>query len=302
MERIKIQQLVDEFQLIVMAGSNGLENMINSTDIHRPGLELTGFFKHFPNERIQVLGKQEMSYLKLLTDVKQNLRIARIVSELPPCFIITRGQESIVHLVEHCNIYNIPLLQTEEKTTNFIAKLSNYLDRSLAEELGIHGVCLNVFGVGVLLRGESGIGKSETALSLILKGHRLISDDLVILKRIGQSIIGTHNYLNRELLSLRGIGLVNVCRLYGASSFQEETKIILDIALSPWDESTTYNTLFNEEVYVDYLGVNIKHLIIPIRPGRDIATLIEVAVNNNKLKEKGYNAFKELEKRMLNQK
>lgn len=298
MKKLTIRDLHKQFSLEILAGENGMENEITNSDIHSPGLELTGFMKHFPKERVQLLGKQEVSYLRTLSEFEQSIRIEEIVKQLPPCIVITRNLDSVVYLEEHCNFYGVPLLRTEEKTTSFIAKLSNYLDRCLAEETTIHAVCMNVFGIGVLLRGDSGIGKSETALSLINRGHRLISDDIVKLRKIGNSIIGTHEDINRELLSIRGVGIVDVAMLYGTSSVQDETRIILDIWLSHWNEDKFYNGLETEEKSTNYLGINVKNIEVPVKPGRDIATIIEVAVNNYKLQQKGYNALEVMKERI----
>jgi HPr kinase/phosphorylase len=297
---LKIQDLVTTFDMEILSGQNGLSNEITTEEFHSPGLELTGFLKHFPKERTQILGKQEMGYINTLDEDTQNKRIEDIVKLNPPCLIITRGQQGNKYLDKYCNIYNVPLLRTSDKTTKFISKLSNYLEKCLAEEIQVHGVCLNVFGVGLLLTGDSGIGKSETALSLIQKGHRLISDDAVIIKRIGpNALIATHNGFTHDFLSLRGVGLVNVARLYGASAVQEETRIVLSIRLSFWEEGRTYNELESKDEFTNYLGVDVKTLTIPIRPGRDISSIIEVAINNYKLEQKGYNAFESLQERML---
>jgi HPr kinase/phosphorylase len=180
-----------------------------------------------------------------------------------------------------------------------MSKLNTYLKKVLSKEIGVHGVCINVFGVGILLRGKSGIGKSELALALIERGHRLISDDLVILKQIGPEVlVGTHNETNRKFLSLRGIGLINFTRIYGYGSYQEETKIELDILISPWEENTYYDAVGTEEKKVKYLDIEVKHIEIPIRPGRDLAGLIEVAARNLKLKNDGYDPLKEFQKRL----
>ena len=224
MNTITIRHLAEKLKLEILAGEPGLDHIIDNDDIHRPGLELTGYFKFFPNERIQLLGRQEITYLHSLTKEERDERIGNVIKKHPPCMIITRNQEGLDYLIKHCNEEGVALLRAKEKTTRVISILNNYLEKELAKSIGIHAVCMNVFGVGLLIRGESGIGKSETALSLIEKGHRLISDDLVILKRIGpETLIGTHNQTNRDFLALRGIGMINVPRLYGSGSFQDET-------------------------------------------------------------------------------
>lgn len=299
MSEITIRQLADKLKLEILAGERGIERFIDNDDIHRPGLELTGYFKFFPNERIQLLGRQEITYLHTLKEEERDERIGNLIKKNPPCIIITRNQEGLSYLIKHCNEEGIPLLRAKEKTTRVISNLNNFLEKELAESIGIHAVCVNVFGVGVLIRGESGIGKSESALSLIERGHRLISDDLVILKRIDpETLIGTHNGTNRDFLSLRGIGMINVPRLYGSGAFQEETVIDLDIVLSPWDEKKYYDAIETSKEVVTYLDQAVPHLEIPIRPGRDIASLIEVAAKNWRLEAQGYTALNEFQNRI----
>ncbi len=299
MKKISIKEIVDRFQLEVIAGDSGLDRHVFYDDIHRPGIAFTGFLEHFPNERIQLLGLQEMTFLHSLTQKEKDTRIGQVVAKQPPCFIITRGQEGLTYFEKHCTHEQVPLLRTKEKTTKFLTKLNNFVEKALANEIGVHGVCLNVFGVGILLRGESGIGKSEAALALVERGHRLVADDLVILKQIDpDTLLGTHNNSNRDFLSLRGIGLVDIPRLYGSGSFQEETNLNLDILLSPWKEKHHYDALGVEQKKMTYLDVTIRHIEIPVRPGRDIAGLIEVAAKNWRLQTQGYSALKAFEDRL----
>lgn len=302
MKKISIQEIVDRFQLEVIAGESGLNRHVFSDDIHRPGLEFTGFLEYFPTERIQLLGRQELTFLHSLTHEQRDTRIGAVVAKQPPCFIITRGQEGLTYFEKHCAEQQVPLLRTKEKTTKFLTKLNNFVEKALANEIGVHGVCLNVFGVGILLRGESGIGKSEAALTLVERGHQLVADDLVILKQIDpDTLIGTHNKSNRDFLSLRGIGLVDIPRLYGSGSFQEETTVNLDILLSPWIERHHYDALGVEQKKMTYLDVTIRHIEIPVRPGRDIAGLIEVAAKNWRLQKQGYSALKAFQDRLNNE-
>ena len=302
MNTITIRHLAEKLKLEILAGEQGLDRVIDNDDIHRPGLELTGYFKFFPNERIQLLGRQEITYLHSLTKEERDERIGNVIKKHPPCMIITRNQEGLAYLIKHCNEEGVALLRAKEKTTRVISILNNYLEKELAKSIGIHAVCMNVFGVGLLIRGESGIGKSESALSLIEKGHRLISDDLVILKRIDpETLIGTHNQTNRDFLSLRGIGMINVPRLYGSGSFQDETMINLDIVLSAWDEKKYYDAIETSNETVEYLDVSVPNIEIPVRPGRDIAALIEVAAKNWRLEQQGYTAINEFYQRIQDQ-
>lgn len=299
MNKITVRQLAQKLKLENLAGDEGLNNIIESDEIHRPGLELTGYFKFFPNKRIQLLGRQEITYLHSLTVEERDERIGNVIRKRPPCIIITHNQEGLTYLIKHCNEEGVALLRAKENTTRVISKLNNYLEKELAESIGIHAVCLDVFGVGILIRGVSGIGKSESALALIEKGHRLISDDLVILKSIdNETLIGTHNGTNRDFLSLRGIGMINVPRLYGSGSFQDETVVDLDIVLSAWDEKKYYDAIEHQIEFVEYLDVSVPHIEIPVRPGRDIAALIEVAAKNWRLEEQGYTALNEFNERI----
>lgn len=294
MNDLRIRHVVEDFGLEVLTASSNLEASVQSADIHRPGLEFTGYLGFFPKDRIQLLGRTEVSYLHHLSVEERELRIRDVVAQAPPCFIITRGQVEVPIFTKCCETYEIPLLRTEMKSTPFISRLHNYLERALAKEELVHGVCLNVFGVGVLLRGASGIGKSEVALALVERGHRLVSDDIVKLKQIQpDTLIGTHNGNNREIIHLRGIGFIDVTRLFGSGAFQDETKLDLEIDLVPWTDQTDSDllSLGSEPNQCDHLGVHLSHIEIPVRPGRDIRSLIEVACKNWRLKRAGYDAF-----------
>lgn len=299
MKHITVQDLVHKFQLEVVAGHNGLTREIHSGDIHRPGLEFTGYLQYFPKDRIQILGMTEITYLHSLTQLERDSRIHDVVALGPPCFIVTRDLQNLYYFTRHCYEYRVPLLRTKTTSTYFISLLNNFLVRELAEEQAVHGVCMNIFGVGVLLRGESGIGKSELALALIERGHRLVSDDIVIVKKIGPDVLmGTHNINNRELLQLRGVGFIDVTRLYGSGAYQEETAIHLEIKLIHWDNYVNSDLLGFEDKSTPYLGVDVAEIDIPVRPGRDIAALVEVACKNWRLKLEGYDALKVFEERI----
>ncbi len=300
MEHITVQDLVARFDLEVLAGEAGLDRHIESADVHRPGLEFTDYLGYFPRDRVQILGRTEITYLHGLSEDVRDRRIGAVVALGPPCFIITRCLDGLDYFTKHCDEQQIPLLRTAMKSTRFISTLSNYLEDALAEEDAVHGVCLNIFGVGVTLRGASGIGKSEVALALIERGHRLISDDIIIVKKTGpETIIGTHNGNNRELLHLRGIGFIDVTRLYGSGAYQSETHIDLDILLIQWNDYVHTDLLADTDMQdTDYLGVSIPQIDIPVRPGRDIASLVEVACKNWRLKREGYDATEVFQQRI----
>lgn len=285
--------------LEVLAGSDYLQREISRSRSHRPGLEFIGYFEFFPMNRVQILGKKEINYLHGLSKEERRIRIGNVVKYHPPCFIVTYNQEGLTYLKRFCEEEGIPLLRTDEKTTDFIAKLDQYMTRELAEETAIHGVCVNVFGMGILLRGASGVGKSETAHTLIGRGHRLVADDIVVLKKLShRTILGTHNETNKEFLALRSVGLLNVVRVYGRKAFQDETRIALDIKLTDWDKDSLNNELEVETKFVEYLGVKIPHIEIQLQPGRDVVGLIEAAANNWYLKQQGYSAAEEFFQRL----
>lgn len=299
MKVITVEELVHKFSLQVLAGGEQLQREVTQSQVHRPGLEFVGYFDFFPMKRVQVLGRKEIEYLHTLNESERKLRISNIVEYHPPCFIVTAGQEGLTYLKQYCNEEGIPLLRTNEQTPPFIAKINAYMVKTLAEEIAIHGVCVNVFGMGILLRGKSGVGKSETAHGLIGRGHRLVADDIVVLKKLSpQTLLGTHDEKTKEFLALRSVGLLNVSRLYGRKAFQDETRIALDIELTKWEANSLNNELEQEQQYTEYMGVRIPYLEIQLQPGRDVVGLIEAAANNWYLKQQGYSAAEEFMKRI----
>ncbi|EKN67952.1 HPr(Ser) kinase/phosphatase [Schinkia azotoformans] len=300
-KKITVEDIVRRFSLTVLAGEEHLQNTITQQRVHRPGLEFVGHFDFFPKERVQILGKKEINYLHKLSKEERIIRIGNIVSYHPPCFIVPSGEEGLTYLKHHCIKAGIPLLITKKRevTSEFILKIDAYLVKALAPEMTVHGVCMNVFGIGILLRGNSGVGKSETAHTLIGRGHRLVADDVVVLKKLSsQTILGTHDEKTKEFLALRSLGLLNVVRMYGRTAFQDETRIALDINLTKWQKDDLNNDLEQEPEYVDYMGVKIPSLEIQLQPGRDVAGLIEAAANNWYLRQQGYSAAEEFLSRL----
>ncbi|BFH17604.1 HPr(Ser) kinase/phosphatase [Paenibacillus melissococcoides] len=299
MKTVMIQQLVEKFKLEVLTGENRLNRTISKTRVHRPGLEFAGYYEFFPQERIQVLGLKEIGYLHTLTEEERDARIKNVVKYHPPCFVVTRDQEGLTYLIDHCRREDIPLLRTSMTTSKFIGLVDSYLTKMLAPEIQVHGVCMNVAGIGILLRGKSGIGKSETALTLIRRGHRLVSDDAVVLRKMNhETLIGTHDGKTREFLALRSIGLINVARIYGRSAFQEETRIVLDIELTKWKDNELNNELELEPRFTEYMDVKVPTVQIQLQPGRDVASLVEAAANNYYLQQQGYSAAEEFISRL----
>lgn len=299
MKHIEINDLVKKFSLEVLTGEQFLSDRITENNSRRPGLELITFLPFFPQKRVFVLGKNEIEYLYTLSEDERQKRIESLMKYDPPCIIVTDGQDRLKYLPKYCEERKIPLLRTKEPNYEFTKRIDNYLIKQLAPEIAIHGVCLNVSGVGILLRGESGIGKSETAHSLIGRGHRLVADDIVVLKKLSpQTLLGTHNETNKELLSMRSIGLLNVVRMYGTGAFQDETRIAIDIELTKWDDKQLYNDLEVKAQYSDYMGVKIPYYQIQLKPGRDVVGLIEATIRNWYLKQQGYSAADEFMKRL----
>nr|WP_205176311.1 HPr(Ser) kinase/phosphatase [Neobacillus cucumis] len=301
MKILTVENIVRKFSLKVLAGENKLQQTITQSRSHRPGLEFVGHFDFFPTELVQILGKKEITYLHKLSIEERQLRIGNIVKYHPPCFIVTAGQEGLTYLTQYCVEEGIPLLCTAEpqSTTEFIWKLDAYMIKALAPEIAVHGVCINVYGMGILLRGKSGIGKSEIAHTMIGRGHRLVADDIVVLKKLSpRTILATHDGKTKEFLALRSVGLLNVVRLYGRKAFQDETRIALDIELTKWEKNSLHNELDHESKFTEYMDVPIPHIEIQLQPGRDVAGLIEAAANNWLLKQEGYSAAEEFMRRL----
>ncbi len=299
MKNITIEEIINTFSLEVLSGHDQLHRIIKKSKVRRPGLEFMDKFDFIATEHVQILGKNEVNYLHTLTFEECKLRIANIVQYAPPCIIITSQQEEPLGLIQYCTEEQIPVLRTRDSTSELSAKLDAYVVKAMAPEIAIHGVCVNVSGMGILLRGKSGVGKSETAHTLIGRGHRLVADDVVVLKKLSpQTLLGTHDENSKEFLALRSIGLLNVVRLYGRAAFQDETRIALDIELTKWKENDLNNELEQETKYVEYMDVQIPHIQIQLQPGRDIAGLIEAAANNWYLKQQGYSAVEEFMKRI----
>jgi len=299
MRTITIEEIVNKFSLEVLSGQDQLQRVIKKTKVRRPGLEFMDKFDFITKEYIQVLGKNEINYLHTLSIEECKLRIGNIVQYAPPCIIITSQQEEPLGLIQYCTEEKIPVLRTPDSMSELSAKLDAYVVKAMAPEIAIHGVCVNVSGIGILLRGKSGVGKSETAHTLIGRGHRLVADDIVVLKKLSpQTLLGTHDDNNREFLALRSIGLLNVVRLYGRAAFQDETRIALDIELIKWKENELNNELELETKFVEYMDVQIPHIQVQLQPGRDISGLIEAAANNWYLQQQGYSAAEEFMKRI----
>lgn len=296
---IEVKDIVSSFALEVLTCENELDRKIAKSTSRRPGLEFFDYLDYLPMGHVQVLGDNEIHFLESQELEETRRRINNIVAYDPPCIVVTDNRGHLDNLTNYCHTNNIPLLRTKESNYEFIGKLDAFLIKRLAPEIAVHGVCVNVFGLGVLLRGDSGVGKSETAHSLVGRGHRLVADDMVVLKKLSpQTLLGTHNETNKEFISLRSIGLLNVVRMYGRQAFQEESRIALEIKLTRWEGRSLYNDLDVETENTSYMDVEIPSIQIQLKPGRDVVGLIEAAVNNFYLKQQGYNAAEDFYKRI----
>lgn len=298
---IEVKDIVNAFDLEVLTAENELDRLVSKSTSRRPGLEFIDYLDYLPMGHVQVLGKNEIHFLHTLEKQERRKRVENLVRYEPPCFIVTDNQTGLENMIRYCTERNIPLFRAEESNYEFIGKLDAYLINRLAPETAIHGVCVNVSGLGVILRGDSGVGKSETAHSLVGRGHRLVADDMVVLKRLSsRTLLGTHNETNKEFISLRSVGLLNVVRMYGRQAFQEESRIVLDIELTRWEGSSLNNELDVEPKTMTYMDVEIPSIQIQLKPGRDVVGLIEAAVNNWYLKQQGYNAADDFMERLEN--
>lgn len=276
---VSVKKLIDDLELEVLSeGKEDIEISVN--DINRPGLQLAGFYNYFAPERIQVIGKAEWSFLDDMQIEVRKKRVKKYFSFDISCLIITRGLEPHPEFISEAKKHKIWVLRSKLVTTNFISKTTIYLSDKLAPETRLHGVLVDVSGIGILITGESGIGKSETALELIKRGHRLVTDDAVDIKEIDGDLIGTSPKITVGMLEVRGIGIIDVTQLYGLSSVVQKKEIKLVMHFEHWRDDNDYDRLGIDENYMDILGVKVKKLIVPVRPGRNIAVIIEAAAVN----------------------
>ncbi len=299
---IALGDITKEFSLEIIHGPEGFEEMqLNSTDINRPGLQLAGFLDSFDNTRAVVIGRVETMFLNTLSPEERTARFDSFFSKEIPFVMFTRNLEIFPEVVEVAKKYNTPVFRTAEDTSAFMAALISYLNVQLAPRITRHGVLVEVYGEGILLLGESGVGKSETAIELVKRGHRLIADDAVELKKVSaKSIVGTAPEVIRHFIELRGIGVVDVRRIFGMGSVKLTEKIDLVINLEIWKDGKQYDRFGAETNYMNILGIDIPCLTVPVKPGRNLAVIIEVAAMNNRHKKMGYNAAEELSARLMN--
>lgn len=298
--KVSLQRLIDEFKLEnIYAPKDPNEIMIDENDVNRPGLQLMGFYEYFNPERIQIIGKMEFAYLSTIDEKTRRERLQRLFSQRIPALIITRELPYFPEMLELATEFEVPLLRSKESTSNFIAGLIAFLNLTLAPRITRHGVLIEIYGEGVFITGESGVGKSETAIELVKRGHRLVADDAVEIRKVSNiSLVGSSPDNIRHFLELRGIGIINARRLFGIGAVKMTEKIDLVVELEQWDSEKIYDRMGVDTEFVNILGVKIPSLTIPVKPGRNLAVILEVAAMNNRQKKMGYNAARELLNRL----
>ncbi|MCI8594490.1 MAG: HPr(Ser) kinase/phosphatase [Oscillospiraceae bacterium] len=297
---VKLTDIIEEFKLEVLhAGTDMEECVVTTESVNRPGLSLSGFFEHFDDNRLQLIGRQETAYLTTLSGTERRERFAALFAHPIPAFIIARNGEPFPECLEMARQCDRTVLRTQESTSSLLSTLVVYLKDFLTPRITRHGVLVEVYGEGCLLMGESGVGKSETAVELLKRGHRLIADDAVEIRRSGTSrLVGNSPAIIRHYMELRGIGVIDVMRLFGMSAVRDEKYIDLVINLEQWDSTKAYDRLGIDRQFTELLGVNIPSITVPVRPGRNLAVIVEVAAMNNRDKRMGFNAAEELTERM----
>ena len=275
------------------------EIYVRTAEINRPALQLAGYLEHFASERVQIIGYVEYTYLMQLEDEERIFRYERFISSKIPCVVFSTMTRPTPEMIDLALKYHVPTFATDRTTSGFMAELIRWLGVQLAPCISIHGVLVDVYGEGVLITGESGIGKSEAALELIKRGHRLVSDDVVELRRVSDvTLVGSAPDITRHFIELRGIGIIDVKTLYGVESVKNTQSVDLVIKLEEWDRDKEYDRLGLKEEYTEYLGNKLVCHSVPIRPGRNLAVIVETAAVNHRQKKMGYNAAEELYKRV----
>ena len=298
---IPLSELIEEFSLeSIFLPKDPTEIPITRPEVNRSGLQLSGFFVHFEVDRLQLIGNAEFEYLGSLKKSERAYHIDSFMSHKPVAVIVTSGLSIYDELLVAAEQHRVPLLRVNRGTTQFVAALISYLNVALAPRITRHGVFVEVYGEGILMLGDSGVGKSETAIELVKRGHRLVADDAVEIKRVSdKTLVGSAPELIRHYVELRGIGIVDVRRIFGMGAVKMSEKIDLIINLEPWVQGKMYDRFGLDNETTDILGINIPALTIPVRPGRNLAIIIEIAAMNNRQKKMGYNTAEEFNRRLM---
>ena len=297
---ISVEELIEENDFEVIHQADNTRNVhLYSSEFNRPGLQLCGFYTKFVPDRIQIIGGAEWWYLEGLDPKVRSMRLKALFAHKITVMIVTRNQRIFPEMLMYAKEDNCAILRTPDSTSRAVNKLITYLERALAPSMRRHGILLDIYGVGVLITGESGIGKSETALDLIANGHKLIADDSVLIRKLDNRLIGTSPKITRHFMEIRGIGIIDVERLFGIGCIMEEKEVELVIELTPWDDFADYNRLGIEDEKIEILDKSVPVMEIPMRTGRNMSMIIEIATRNFKQKEMGYNAALALNRRVL---
>ena len=298
-DRVSISQIIRDLNLKVIYMQEDIDYYVESEDVNRAALPLAGYFEYFPYERIQIIGKTEYTYFQNISKKEREEVLDKFFSYEIPVLIVTRGLEVDKDIIKKAKKYQRIVLSSKSNTTRFINRLSNYLDSKLAPHVTIHGVLVDVYGIGVLIKGESSIGKSETALELIQKGHRLVADDAVEIRKVDESrLVGQAPELLKHYMEIRGIGIIDVKSLYGVGAIKNQKAIDLVIELENWNQKKYYDRLGLDREYEEILGKEIEKLVIPVKPGRNTSMIIEVAAMNFRQKGMGIDAAKEFTEKL----
>ena len=299
--RVDLQKIITENGLKVLyTPEDPSKIMIASSDVNRPGLVLAGFFEHFDPKRIEIIGNAESMYIKQMPEELRRERLTDFFKHHPIAIVVTHGNEVDPILIEIAEYFEVPVCSTEENTSDFMAALISFLHVQLAPQITRHGVLVEVYGEGIFITGDSGVGKSETAIELIKRGHRFIADDAVELRKVSaKSIVGTAPEILKYYIELRGIGIVDVRRLFGMGSVKATEKIDMVINLEPWVQGKMYDRLGLETDYTDIMGIKIPMTTIPVKPGRNLAVVLEIAAMNNRQKKMGSNPADEFNQKLM---
>ena len=299
MEKIKrtpasLKNMVETFNMEILHKGRDFDNtVVTISDVNRPALQLVGFYDYFDDKRLQILGRGEMQFLERMTEAERTRVFNKLLSYPFPALIIARDMEAPAELVQMAEKHDRTLLRSAESTVDVTSKLIDYLNRAMAPQIARHGVLMNIYGQGVLILGDSGIGKSETAIELLKRGHRLVADDAVEIRRISNSLFGTAPEIIRHYIEIRGVGVIDVQQLFGMGAVQFDTEIDLVIQLEQWVDGKFYDRLGLGEEKYEMLGVELPIVTIPVRPGRNLAGIVEIATMKNRQMKYGYNAARD---------
>ncbi|ADM39466.1 HPr(Ser) kinase/phosphatase [Bacillus spizizenii] len=291
MAKVRTKDVMEQFNLELISGEEGVNRPITMSDLSRPGIEIAGYFTYYPRERVQLLGKTELSFFEQLPEEEKKQRMDSLCTDVTPAIILSRDMPIPQELIDASEKNGVPVLRSPLKTTRLSSRLTNFLESRLAPTTAIHGVLVDIYGVGVLITGKSGVGKSETALELVKRGHRLVADDCVEIRQEDQdTLVGNAPELIEHLLEIRGLGIINVMTLFGAGAVRSNKRITIVMNLELWEQGKQYDRLGLEEETMKIIDTEITKLTIPVRPGRNLAVIIEVAAMNFRLKRMGLNA------------